>query len=207
MRLLVLTQESNSQLLNEIPIRLRWLGWESSTIALRQAKWQIFANEAMSHNFDGKEIHIAARCPNSKVMIIGKKLLPLRELRGSTSQYDLLRMICQVGVDMQHYRYDETFRTMTSMVVSSFIDSMQALKPFDGFMEMPQEAEFKLWDFNLFKYGETATEIYLPYDTVDECLNRALELQFPQQEILKKDLSKIQKPIIQAKIYSLRETA
>lgn len=186
--------------IRELPIRVRWVGWEGDTYTLKRQGWQIFASENMSPIRYEKQIRLSIKAPDNKIMIYGELDIGGADLaRGSEM---LVERLCRIGIEMQTYRAED--RVHIHSMPKTGWDSMNSMLPCDGFASVDLGYETKsLADLSLFKYTEAPKEIYIPYSSVDECLNRALELQYPEQKIIKANLTQIEKPIIQAKIYAL----
>lgn len=184
-----------------IPIRVRWHGWESDTYALRNCGWKIFVNEEMSPCKFEKDICLAVRDPEAKIMIMGRLSVRGEELFGRDRGYSLVERLARIGIDMQTYRATDRCYDQRGWL------QMDAMEPSDGFASINVGHEERdIRELKLFKTLENAQEIFVPYQSVDECLNRILTLQFPDREKFKQhrsDVTNVERPIIQAKIYSL----
>jgi hypothetical protein len=185
---------------NQIPIRVRWAGWESDTYVLKRQGWQIFAHQQMCPYEFAQEIMISAKAPDNRLMIMGrKKITPDRVYGGSRG---LVEMLYHAGIEMTAYRSND----MVSIYEMPRTDwlAMDAMLPCDGFANVDLKSERQSFEtLNLFKFTESPKEIYIPQTSVDDCLNKILQLQFPKQVELKKNAALVERPIIQAKIYSL----
>lgn len=180
----------------QMPVRVHWLGWESDTYTLRRCGWQVFANEQMSPYRFAQLIRLILKDPHEALIISGEFEIELGMVgRGQIQTHDFYEMVCQRGIDMKCYR--GTDRVYTYPVVKASFDEAF---PCDGFIGMPEECDFK--DLKFFKYTEHPKEILIPLQSVDECLNRILQLQYPEQKVLASKQQLI-KPTAECKIYSL----
>jgi hypothetical protein len=110
----------------------------------------------------------------------------------------LSELLYHKGIDMTGYK--EGDRVIVSVWGSQMWNELDAMLPCDGFANV-HHGERTIGKLKLFNYTESPKEIYLPPSSVDECLNRILQLQYPEQKLIKS--AEVKKPIIQAKIYSL----
>lgn len=200
----MLTQELVSNLVeHKVPIRVRWHGWESNTYVLRNMGWKIFAHEALRPDYWGKSITIGVRDPDGKMLLRGELSLTREHFSqfNSGNPNELLNYLLSFGVELNVYIFSDMV-TVHRMEAREW-NSLEAMRPIDGCAYTDRCTDrHNLSEVDLFKYVETAQEIYLPYTSVDECLSRILQLQYPKQQEIKKD-GIIQVPVIQAKIYSL----
>lgn len=186
--------------LRVMPIRLHWSGWTSDTFSLERMKWTIYADEQLSMHSYEKQIRIAAKCPYDKMVITGVLSLPMHMRGGDRELFAILNN----GVNMQHYKFTDKIITYPQ-VGSSFVDSMNKLESNNGLAYIPtmtEEIDFS--SFRIFKQpSENGQSIYLPSGSVDDCLNRILELQYPIQKELKEKMAGMEAPIVRAKVYSI----
>lgn len=181
----------------QVPIRCRWHGWESDTYSLRNAGWGLFASEGFFDYAVARRVSLAAKSPDNKLVIMGEMQLPMRYFY--QNQMSLLEMLRQTGVEMQTYRSND--RVIVHNLSSQFWSAADEMLPVDGFANIDM-SERSIGELKLFSYQEAAKEIVIPQMSVGDCLDRILQIQYPKQKSLR-DLSEVQKPIIQAKIYSL----
>ena len=186
--------------LEQIPIRVNWAGWESDTYVLKRQGWQVFAAQQMSPKEYAMEIMVSVKAPDNKLMIMGRYKLRAEHL--VQNRRALLEGLCQAGIDMQSYQ--ATDKAAVYETPKYDWNMMNAMAPCDGFASVdlgPQVIGFD--KLNLFKFTENPKEIYIPHSSVDECLNRILQLQFPKQDEIKRNGAKVERPVIQAKIYAM----
>lgn len=186
----------------DVPVRVRWRGWESDTYTLRNQGWKIFAHEEMRDYKCEMAIRLAVRDPDSRFVIIGE--LNINPGRFYSRDFSLLEQICKIGMEMQGFQ--STDRCMLYEQPKVAWAAMDAMLPTDGFASVnigQEQRDFK--ELKLFKYKEDAKELIIPQASVDECLNTILRLQFPEQQRIKMsaETNTIIKPAIQAKIYAL----
>lgn len=184
----------------QIPIRVRWAGWESDTYRLKREGWKVWAGERISQYEFAKELEIALTCPEDKLMIHGKLKINPRDLYARGSQVEMQKLLYQIGVDMHMYRPTDRFMTYEKPKV--FWDDLNSLSESDGFASIPLE-EHRLHDLKIFQNTDKPKEIYLPPSSVDECLNQILRLQYPQQQEIKAKEKEIIRPVMQARVYAL----
>lgn len=199
------------------PVRLRWAGWEATTHSLKSEGWEILAEERQSYFEDAHEVHIAARSPDSLLLIYGVHKVPMRELIARACN-DHQRFLSQYmgyflfdhGVEMKQYRAQDQIRIYE--FAKCTIDAFNSMRPIDPFASTDWDMRtLSFKDMKVFSYNTSApNEIYIPSKSVDECLDRILQLQFPEQQDIKKKLAtvsdrdaEIARPVVQAKIYSL----
>lgn len=166
------------------------------------AGWELFAEQRQERDFYSHSYRIAAKSPDNKLVISGQLNIPAEVFfKGG---FGMTEILYHQGFEMQTYR--ATDQVYYHQMSYKEVDSWNSLAPFDGFAQIPMVPELKSFaDFKLFNFNSTApNEIYIPSNSVDECLDRILQLQYPKQQEIKKGLILPDaKPIVQAKIYSL----
>ncbi len=199
-------QSLNATDIVQLPIRVHWAGWDSDTNRLKRAGWQVSASErpALTNSFY-TSISLALTDPDGRMMILGDFQISMQLFYSMRAPDDLITMLCKTGIAMKCYK--STDRVTTYNLGSFDWEGMEKLRPCDGFANIPTNIPNQIKQFSdlsIFNYTERAREIYIPYKSVDDCLNRILELQWPEQkDLLKNSSQEIDKPIIQAKIYAL----
>lgn len=191
------------------PLPLVWNGWRSDTHELRRRGWQLMASENYNYEYDCHEVRIGAKCPDNQILITGRFSIGRHQIhqRSMAERYTgygdtILEQIFHSGFPMQVfksqdriYEYTAGHPDFTTLHMLAPIDvyeqtatSMGSLRPYS--------------QLRCFKYveSEPTKEIYIPSNSVDECLDRILQLQYPQQKGL---VLPEKQPIIQAKIFSL----
>lgn len=186
------------------PLELRWWGWRSDTHTLRRQGWQVLADEYQDHERDANGICLAVKSPDNKVAISGRLWLERRILYEAMhgNYRDLTDILFHRGFDMQMYTAEDTVRAMPQIDLASF----NAVQPIDVYAPLDIDMRtFRFRDFKLFQYDESAPkEIYVPQQSVSEMFDRILQLQFPEQQDIKKRLILPDaKPVLQAKILTL----
>lgn len=190
----------NDPVISQIPIRVRWVGWESDTYTLRQMGWQVFASESFSQHRFEKVVNLAVKDPGDNLMIAGEFAINPRVLFDKSGT-EIHKMLYQVGIDMRQFRATDRMHIYSD--TASTWAAMNAMEPCDGFANIDCSGVVKdIRELKLFSYKENAKEIYLPPNSVDECLNQILKLQYPERQIVKPGEAVV-KPVIQAKIYQL----
>lgn len=191
--------------LNKLPIRINWLGFESDTLTLRREGWKIFASQERQFNQDSLSLMVAARDPSEQIMIQGQLAIPMSTLMqtGRDAQYSLMELALRVGVKAGYYKVRD--QAHIYQMDRGFYSSLESLEACDGTLDAEALTERKdLRDLNFFTYKEEAKEIYLPSSSIDDCLNRILEIQKPSMDKIKEaQKSKEVIPAIQAKIYQI----
>lgn len=188
------------EVLTQLPIKVRWQGWDSDTYRLRALGWKIWATEGPSYDFRCKAICLSARHPSGELVLAGFGEIDPCSV---TVEFNTARYLVEVGIEMKSLTPGNQV-VRYSMSVNQ-VDMLERLRPIDGFAYLPEGLD-RSWvdvrEFNIFKYSEDAGEIFLPQASVEQCLSQILKVQYPTQELLKKD-SKLVKPALCAKIYSL----
>lgn len=210
---------SNSDLLRVFegyPLDIRWHGWRSDTHSLKRQGWEVLASQEMHPHRSELALRIGLRDKANRLLISGVRFLDFREMHyhnrsgshGMSMGLPFIEHVFQQGFDMQVYHADE--RARVHSISHHEFESMSKLAAIDPYAPVdlrPAEMfkEHRLGELKIFKDAPTESkEIYIPYGNVDECLNRILELQFPEQEQIKKNLIMPEKkPLIQAKIFTL----
>ncbi len=198
--------DSNSivQLFDGAPIKLWWHGWASTTHDLKRQGWSIHASQNYRADYDAQEIRLAARCPDKRMLITGVKTLGMREMM----EFDrgVIYSIME-GFRMQSYH---TERDMVQTMGVADWNSYERLSEVDVYEPTQmsiRDMQRNFRDLRIFKEAEPlreTKEIYIPLESVDECLNRILELQWPEAKDNRGKLIMPEaKPIITAQILTL----
>lgn len=191
----------NSEEVKRIPIRLYWAGWESNTYTLRAAGWTVFVNEQMARHSYEKEIQLAVKSPDNKLLIMGELRVRPEELFGYNKDFGLATRLMGPGMKMQTYRSCDI--VIRQYVPETTWQAFSNLETSDGFASVSMSGEHKaLEEFKIFRTTAPSKEIFIPFNTVDQCLNQILMLQRPEQLEIKKN-SEIIKPQFEARVYSL----
>lgn len=199
------------QLFTGAPLPLRWWGWETTTHILHREGWELLSSQEKDFEHRGTVLRIGAKSPDGVVMISGCVLFRDEYAFGQDRMYTSPRfsglppidaLFREGGMRMNQYSAKDRFAVMKPMDFTS----MNAMKPFDPYASTefcPRTDDYRALE--LFKSKpEIANEIYIPSNSVTECLNRILQLQYPEQQKIKENLIMPgAKPIIQAKILSL----
>jgi hypothetical protein len=144
-----------------------------------------------------KEIRLALKHPENDIMISGRAEIGMEHLYHGPQ--GLVELLYHGGVEMQEYRGGSVCRYYE--IKAEDWRALSSMRPCDGFARVLSYETKRFDELELFKYTETSKEIIIPYQSVDECLNRILQLQFPERK--KFEPGEVQKPVIQAKIYTL----
>jgi hypothetical protein len=140
----------------DVPVRVRWRGWESDTYTLRNQGWKIFAHEEMRDYAYEMAIKLAVRDPDSRFVIIGQ--LNFKPDMFYRKDFSLLEMIYETGMEMQGFQ--STDRCMIYEQPAASWKAMDAMLPTDGFASVnigQEQRDFK--ELKLFKYKEDSREI------------------------------------------------
>lgn len=183
--------------LMQIPIRLMWAGWETTTWRLRNSKWQLFANQQMDPNAYRYLVRVTCKSPKDDFLITGTMVIDPRNAYGNI----LADHLYSIPIEMQQYKVGD--RCIVYEQQKFDWDSLNASLPFDGFANVPHRDSFNFHELKLFNFKENAQEIYIPLETVDDCLNKILQIQRPQVLQMNKKVQEVQAPKILAKVYSL----
>lgn len=189
---------SLSECIHSFPIRVFWHGWVSDTLTLKQGGWHVFGHQEHSPYQQALDFTLGLRDPEATILIYGKFSVTVRDIMQGAS---VKSRLYHGGVEMQLMR--ATDRCFTHSVTSAEWSSMDAMLPIDGFLNVPDRLERPISELNLFKFTDQPKEIYIPQGSVDECLNRILQLQYPAQRELVKAEGNVVRPVMQAQIYSL----
>lgn len=191
----------NSEELNQIPVRLYWAGWESNTYTLRAQGWAVYVNEQIARHSYEKEIQLAVKSPDNKLLIMGEMRVRPEMLFGHNKDRGLVGLLMGQGIKMQTYRSCDI--VVRQYVPETIWQSFDTLETSDGFASVSMSDEHKaLEEFKIFRNAAPSKEIFIPYNTVDQCLNQILTLQRPEQLEIKKG-QKIMRPEYEARIYAL----
>jgi hypothetical protein len=195
------------RLFDGAPIRLRWGGWVSDTHLLRREGWRFSADEHYQPYEDCWAIRLAATDPDNNLVIAGVLRLPspLHLERGHGYGGMFEDRLFGHGFDLHQYH---TAKNMVRYMDAAEVASWKALTAVNMFEPTTAtERQIVMRDFKVFQPEsavERIKEIYVPSESVDECLDRILQLQYPQQQEIKMGLIMPEaKPIIQAKILTL----
>lgn len=177
---------------------LFWGGWRSDSLTLRREGWELFGSEDMCDMSMSKRIRLTCTSPDKALAISGCFMLPFR----GRYDEDPLKNLFDYGMQMQQYTAKDRVVQMPQMDVLSFtaareIDLSEPI--------IVKERDFRFGSFEFFKYAQEETkEIYIPPQSVSECLDRILQLQYPEQQEIKKGLIMPEaKPLVQARILTL----
>lgn len=152
----------NVRILNPI-VKFQWAGWNSDTLRLKKAGWDISVEESVLH----RTIQFIIRHRAYKIYGISQEL--------PYTYYENLRFNSGLELAILH--------------MCSRLNITIPLQPqaFQAVETMPEIAEIKQHDIEDFKLFKTigGKEIYLPEKSVNELLSDILEKQAPFQEELR----------------------
>lgn len=154
----------------------------------------------------GHQIRIGAKSPDDKMIITGRVVFNYGDLYNQNYQYNngpLLDSLFRSGMRMQVYTSKDTY---TTTIDDPFIKGMNSLRRINIHKETSVDLQtIHMKDLKCFEYcADDTREIFMPPDTVNECLDKILQVQYPQQHEMKKGIIIPDKrPIIQAKIFTL----
>lgn len=186
------------------PIRVRWGSWVSDTRQLDRDGWKFSADEKFDEYQRVHRVYLAVTSPDNEITIAGNFYVDLQRLNYAI-ETGWGAHVFNGCIDMKQYNCKDVFRT----IGMDELNQWQGLRAID--IREPtvlMQRDFRLRDFKFFKqlegHQETQNEIYIPNESVDDLFNKILQIQYPQQQEIKKGLIMPEsKPIIQAKIYSL----
>lgn len=191
-------RNNNITAYHALPIQVEWEGWRADTFSLNRRGWEINASEHYDMYQNEKIITIGAVDPEKKIFLRGRFNVPsLSSMMGYNHEEKmLLNMVVPMGV----YTIKDTVMIRPEPDMSS----MRMMRPVDLYSTTeysPRSVSMR--DFDFFKYAPSQ-EIYIPPESVSECLDRILQLQYPEQmEIKKKLILPESKPLITARILTL----
>ena len=195
-------QDLQSQIV-QVPIRVRWHGWESDTYRLRQSGWNVFGEEHLEPSEYARTIQLALTDRDNTFMIVGRLKLGPRDYYAESRK--MLATLCDVGIEFQMYKAQD--RVVVRETAPGEWSSWGRLSPIDGFanVDLAHTRTRTIAELPIFTYKETSKEIYLPPPTVSEYLDKILSVQYPEQKILQanKRIEQVERPVLCAKIYSL----
>lgn len=183
------------------PLPLHWWGWETTTHILHREGWQLLAEESRDDIYDGWRIRIGAKSPDNAILITGVANLDYRHLHEYGGRGVVEHLFHRGGMKMQQW----SSRDKVAILPHSEIESMHAMMPFDPYEPVARRmGDISYRGLNVFNYEwQAPKEIYVPANSVSECLDRILQLQYPEQQAIKKLVGIEKKPIIEARILSL----
>ncbi len=187
------------------PIRLRWGAWVTDTHHLRQAGWNFSAHEEHNNYLNCHEVQLIVTSPDKYVVMTGYLRFDPQEIYARNS-YHYGDFKSYDHIELQQFTANSVFRTESVQNIHRW----EMATPIDIRAEtFMHERDWRMRDFKFFKQldepvQEPQKEIYIPNESVDDLFNKILQIQYPeQQEIKKKLILPESKPIIQAKIFSL----
>ena len=186
-----------SDILFKIPLKLHWAGWDTNTWSLRNQKWELFAAQEFSPYSHEIRVRVTCESPMNDFLLTG--FLDIEPRYFIERNHTIYEYLARCHLPMTQYK--ATDRCVIHEVTNYEWNSLISSLPFDGFMNVPKEFNFK--ELNLFKQNENAKEIYIPVDSVDDCFNKILQLQRPEILQMNKKIEEIKAPKILAKVYSL----
>lgn len=198
-----LEQNRLYQLFGGEPIKLRWGGWVSDTYLLQREGWKFHSEQHYEVYQDCHAIRLAVTSPDNYMVISGVARIRAQELMEPYGGFGQRERWQHHGFDMQQYNAKDVFRYAHADEVKSWM----ALTPTDMTIPtMATERQIYMRDFKCFAAVPEGNqnEIYIPEESVDDMFNKILQLQYPQQQEIKRGLIMPErKPIIQAKIFTL----
>lgn len=181
-----------------IPIRLNWAGWETDTWRLRANKWQLFADQQTAIDAYRYLMRVTCKSPRDDFIITGTMSVAPELMYANK----LVEYLYSIRLDMQQYKAND--HCIIYEQPKFDWDSLNSSLPFDGFANVPTRGDkVRFEELKLFEFKESPREIFVPIETVDDCLNKILQIQRPQILQMNKKIQEIQAPKILAKVYSL----
>lgn len=156
------------------PIRLLWAGWETDTLQLGRAGWQISAEQDVQYN----RMRIAINHPEAKVQGIS-----------TVEEFlfrDMMEGRCRPMLPVQL-----RFEIMSHQIyVNSMRDREVSFQAVDFRPQMMEQEIKSLSDFAHFSTiaEEAKHEIYLHEANIDQILEMALQRQAPEQERIRQEM-------------------
>lgn len=178
------------------PIRVFWDGWESDTFRLKRSGWEVFFKSDRSRYLDAQIIQVALTDPDKRMLIAGYYNLSGREALSMGNDY---RFIFEHGIKCQSYQLTDRIMTYEEPHRDWWRMSSE-FKPCDGLLPANWKAISELPLMQ--RSNDEGSAIYIDQASVDDCLNRILQVQYPKQEELKMLVTKTP-PVIQARIFSI----
>ncbi len=164
---------SNFPRLMNQPIKVLWAGFETDTLRLQRAGWQLAAEE----NVERYSIRIAMKHPELKLYGI------TCEFRRDSLEDDLYRQNTNMILNMQYIGHDIKEMSMTNRYGFEDFQPINA-EPVYGMYDSPTSRSID--DFKLFKPLDKEKEIIVPSESVAELLDRIHKLQEPKQKDIRK---------------------
>lgn len=189
-----------NEMFDKAPIMVRWNGWESSTYQLKASGWEVWAGEKLADFHHAKIIDIALTTPRKELMLAGRLKLNYRDVVADPRGFS---HALSIGVECQLYRINDRV-----MVIQEphrdWAKGMESLEPVDGLLYRPigDSDYIDVRSFKHMRREEEGRPIFIDRASVDDCLNRILQVQYPTQKVLK-ELGQQATPIMHAKIYSI----
>lgn len=190
-------RRSLDEVIVHAPIRVFWHGWESDLRSLRQGGWEVFGHEEQKRMSLEHALRVAVKSPDNRLVISGVLQLPYELMRfGDESR--LYDVIAARGIEMKMYQASDMIHSYEMPLGD--LASWRNLEPIDVFAPM-DFSRVTMRDLKLFKYEHCAPkEIFVPAESVDDCLNRILQLQYPDMKKFRED--KVI-PVVQARVLTL----
>lgn len=168
------------------PIPMFWNGWKSDTHTLRRHGWTLNAHEDAFRDTREHRIHIAAVDSDKRCAVETMFRVPYNIMFDNYRSV-LYEDLAKFGLNQcSMYTKKDIIRALPD---SPIINSFNSMQEFDPFIQkgIDKYEDFRVGDFKFFNY-EQPKEIYLPYNTEKECLDRLLQLQYPKQEEIRERL-------------------
>lgn len=170
-----------SNLVRSLPVRVRFAGFESDTLTLARAGWDLSMKQGYGFR-SGYEMQLVMRHgdKNKAIYCMSHPLnldygAPGRAF--SDAMY-YAKLMSEIGFDIAYAHSDISFRHMVPMSTASFLrDSFMPIDP------RPQEVEESIKDFKFFKVAKpTVKDLIVAPEDVPELLNLVMKAQAPMLE-------------------------
>jgi len=150
------------------PVKVLWAGWETDTVRLQQAGWQLSAEEQVAE----ETLRIAMRHNDL-------------QLYGVTAPVNLNYFPGDFGRDLD-YRYKTIpplmVQYMSNKIVVNVMDNFSNFSPIDAYPQVATIEAKNIEDFKIFATPLVRTEeIIVEPQTVDTLMKQILEMQAPNQ--------------------------
>jgi len=167
------------QLANGLPVPLHWNGWATNTHSLKKAGWDFHSTVDTDLLTNSYIIHLIATDYDGRIAIEGRASIYRVRLETSIQIEEILRN----GFKMN------SFHCKRDLVKLAFdVHNWANFKRVD--VEETNSISFRqfyMGDFDFFKPAPVVKEvqkIILPYQSVDDCLDRILQLQYKGNSII-----------------------
>lgn len=174
--------EYTDKIIQGYPIKVNFVGFSSDTYTLQRNGWQIAAEQRHSMSYAGLEIRLILKHEGAKQYAITDMLrVDHYSMLSNIKNYtQILTSSCFNIIGLSN---SVNIRYETRGNNNNWFSNFEAV---DCTPQLIKTTDYNLQDFKLFRpIPETAKEIIIDPNSVNELMNRVLELQNPKQKELR----------------------